>query len=538
MPPYLELLLQQAGRQKSDELLAMLTRTLDRMADGGIYDQLGGGFHRYSTERTWTVPHFEKMLYDNAQLAAVYARAFALTKKPLYRRVVEETLDFVGRELTAPNGGFYSALDADSAGEEGRFYVWTAAEFDAALPDAAENSVARAAFGVGAEPNAHKAYILLRAGGPVGDDTRLAAARRKLLAARAKRTRPSLDNKILTAWNGQMIAAYAIAGQVLGQPRYIDTATRAAEFVLHNLRTAEGRLLRSYAAPADGPPRAGVTAYLDDYAYLADGLLCLHDATGSARWLDEARALTDTMIRHFGDEGGGFCFTADDHEKLFARAKDVHDGVQPSGNSVAVQNLLRLAAKTGEARYRELAGRALRAFATEMEQNPTGVTAMVAALDQYLDGAPARPPAGQPAGQPAAGQPGGGAKKSDGVLKATATADKPVGGKQTVKVTLTIDRGWHLYANPIGNKDLESAQTTVTVGGKLKPTAVAVDYPKGKVVMDMLVGNYNVFEGTVDIRVTVERAAGDTGPLEVTIKFQACNEKTCLLPATVKLTVP
>lgn len=530
LTPYLDLLLEVARREKSVPAVTILTRTLDRMAEGGIYDHLGGGFHRYSTERTWTVPHFEKMLYDNAQLVQVYAGAFESTKNPNYRRVVEETLEFVGREMTAPEGGFYSALDADSEGEEGRFYLWTSAEFDAALPDAQENSFGKQHYGLTGPPFVEgKSYVLTRRGNRQPDHPDV---RRKLFAARAKRQRPGLDTKVLTAWNGQMIAGYAVAGRLLGERRYVDTGARAADFVLSRLRTNDGRLLRTYGAAPGGPAKATLTAYLDDYTHLTHGLLCLHDADASPRWLSEARGLTDQMIRHYADDaGGGFYYTADDHEKLFARAKEVHDGAQPSGNSVAVHNLLRLAAKTGEAKYRDLAGKALRAFAVELEQNPSGMTAMAAALEQYLDGAPS--------GQPVSGQPGGGAKRSDAVVKAAAKADKPAAdGKQTVTVTLTVDNGWHVYANPVGNETLDSAQTQVLVAGKVKPKAVKVDYPKGNVVKDMLVGDYKVYEGKVEIKATVERAAGDTGPLEVTVKLQACNEKTCLLPATIKLTVP
>jgi hypothetical protein len=539
-PPSLELLFQQAARQKSGELLGMVTKTLDHMAAGGICDQLGGGFHRYSTERTWAVPHFEKMLYDNAQLVELYARAYRQTKNPLYRRVVEETLEFVARELTAPGGGFYSALDADSAGEEGRYYVWSAAEVDAALPDRADNALARTAFGIGGEPTtAAKFYVLVRPGGAEPGGERLPEVRRKLLAARSKRPRPLLDTKVLAAWNGQMIAGYATAGRLLEQPQYVEAAAKAADFVLKNLRTTDGRLLRTYAAIPGEAPKAALTAYLDDYAFLTHGLLSLHDATGADRWLAEAKRLTDLMIRHYGDEGGGFFYTAADHEKLFARAKDVHDGAQPSANGVAARNLLRLAAKTGDARYRELAGRALRAFAGELEQNPSSLPTLAMALDQYLDGAGPQPPNQPPPGRPAAGQPTGGAKRSDAVVKATAVADKTAAdGKQTIKLTLVIDRDWHVYANPVGNEGLESAQTTVAVAGKAKPNSVKVEYPKGKVVKDQIVGDYNVYEGTVEIKAVVERAAGDTGPLEVTVKLQACNEKTCLLPATVKLSVP
>jgi uncharacterized protein YyaL (SSP411 family) len=527
MAPALGLLLQRSRRGEPELLLALVTATMDHMATGGIYDQLGGGFHRYSTERTWTVPHFEKMLSDNAQLVELYARAYERTKNPVYRRVVEETLEFVHREMTAPGGAFYTALDADSDGEEGRFYLWTAAELKAALPGQNEYEAARAVYGFyDSAPGEDKPQVLSRSS-PVKHiyDDLIPEVRRKLFAARSKRARPFLDDKIVTAWNGQMIAAYAVAGRVLAEPRYAEAAARAAEFILKNVRTIDGRLLRTFAAVPGEAPKPSQIGYLDDYAFLVDGLLNLHQTTGDARWLNEARALTDLMARYHGDENGGFYYTASDHEKMIARGKDVHDGAQPSGNSVAVRNLLRLAAKTGEGRYRDSAERTLRTFTVELEQTPTALPALAAAVDQFLEETP-QPPAGRAP------------KLSDSVVKATASAEKPVGGKQTLKIALAIDKDWHLYANPVGNPDLEPNQTSVAVGGKVKPKNVTVEYPKGKLVKDPLVGDYHVYDGKIEIAAVVERAAGDTGPLEVAVKVQACNDKTCLLPATVKLTVP
>jgi len=535
MPPYLLLLLQQAEATKSEDLLKVVTTTLDKMAAGGIYDQLGGGFHRYSTERTWTVPHFEKMLYDNAQLVEVYARAFAATRKPEYRRVVAETLEFVRHELTSSQDVFFSALDADSEGEEGRFYVWTDADVNSALPDPGENAAFRRAYGATGRPNfEEKWYILTAANADAGRGS--AAARRRALAFRAKRPRPFLDTKVLTGWNGQMIAGYATAGRLLDEPAYIGAAEKAADFILKTMRTPDGRLLRIYAAVPGESPKSRVPAYLDDYAFLIQGLLGLHDATGAARWLDDAKLLTDAMITLFGDDKqGGFYYTASDAEALFARTKDQHDGAQPSGNSVAVQNLLRLASKTGDDRYLALAGKTLRAFRHVMDNNPQSLTTMVAALDTYLANESPQKPQAQKGEVVQAG----GVKKSDSLVKAKAEADKiGADGKQTVKIMLTVDKGWHIYANPVGNPDQESAATTVTISGKTKPKDVKIEYPKGKLVKDMLVGNYIVYEGDVVVKAVVERAKGDTGPLEVSVKLQACNESTCLLPATIKLSVP
>jgi uncharacterized protein YyaL (SSP411 family) len=547
VPPYLELLLHEAARTRSAELLDMVDVTLDHMARGGICDQLGGGFHRYSTERTWTVPHFEKMLYDNAQLVAVYARAYRQTKKPLYRRVVEETLTYVCREMTAPEGAFYSALDAETNGEEGRFYVWTNKELNAALTVKDDAAFIKKIYGADSGPNFEEKYHILVLPRPLAETAgelklteeqvlaRLTPLRQRLLDVRAKRPRPLLDTKILTGWNGQMIAGYAVAGQLLQEPSYTAAAVRAAEFVLKHLRTKEGRLLRTYGAAPGKEPEARLNAYLDDYAFLADGLLCLHDATGDKKWLDEAKALTDTMVQWHGDKkGAGFFYTSNDHEKFFARAKDDHDSVQPSGNSVAARNLVRLWTKTGDDRYRALAEKTFKAFAAPLKANPASLTAMAHGLSLYLDAQEARGP-DAPKKDPAAAQ--GGGSGSDSKVKVTARADKPdADGKQVVTVTLQIDAGWHLYANPVP-EDFPGIPTTVSIEAKVKPQEVKIDYPPGKRVKDATFGDHNIYEGKVDIKATVRRAKGDSGPLEVRVKVQTCSDTKCLAPATVKLTV-
>ncbi|MCS6852612.1 MAG: thioredoxin domain-containing protein [Gemmataceae bacterium] len=397
LPPYLNLILAEVRRSKSPALTKILTVTLDHMAAGGIYDQLGGGFHRYSTERTWTVPHFEKMLYDNAQLVEVYAQAAQLTQRPSYRRVVRETLDFVRREMTAPDGGFYSALDAETEAHEGRFYVWTAKELDEAL--GADAARFRQAYGAAGPANFEGKYhiLVLAPTGAEGDDwaerekrhAELAPLRRRLLALRMQRPRPFLDTKILTAWNGQMIAGYAVAGQALGEPGYVEAAARAADFILSRMKTKDGRLRRTYAARPGQQAEARLNGYLDDYAFLVHGLLALHDATGQDRWLTEARALTDTMIRLFADDKqGGFFYTSHDHEQLFARSKDQHDGAQPSANSLAARNLVRLAVKTGDASYRRQAEKTFQAFAATLRDHPSSLPALAEALGLYLDTAP------------------------------------------------------------------------------------------------------------------------------------------------------
>ncbi|MFO0879875.1 MAG: thioredoxin domain-containing protein [Gemmataceae bacterium] len=396
LPSALKLLQAEARRTKSKELAGMVERTLDQMARGGIYDHLGGGFARYSVERTWTIPHFEKMLYDNAQLLEVYAQAYRDSASPQFRQVLRETIDWVAREMTSPEGAFYSALDADSEGEEGRFYVWTPNELTRALPDRSERDLLKKAYGAAGEPRFEEKYHILHRVGTLTAlaeeaklpeaqvEARLAAARQKLFAIRAKRPRPFLDTKVLTAWNGQMIAGLARAGQALKDPASVEAARKAARFVLTTLRTKEGRLLRSYAAVPGEKPQARFNAYLDDYAYLVHGLLTLHAVTGEKNWLDEARALTDTMIRYHGDEKGGFYYTSSDHEKFFARAKDQYDGAQPGANSIAARNLVVLAGLTGQKEYGARAEKTFRALAPALKANPSSQAALAEALSLWL----------------------------------------------------------------------------------------------------------------------------------------------------------
>jgi uncharacterized protein YyaL (SSP411 family) len=401
MPSYLLFLQNEARRTRSKELAGMVELTLDRMARGGIYDHVGGGFHRYSTERTWTVPHFEKMLYDNAQLLEVYAAAYRDTKKPAHARVLRQTVAFVAREMTGPQGAFYSALDADSEEEEGRFYVWTTRELASAIRDKSDLALFRKAYDAEGGYNFEGRYHILRLSAPLAElakelgtteeklEARLAGLRRKLFAVRAKRPRPFLDTKVLTAWNGQMIAGLARAGAALDDRETIGRAKKAADFTLTTMRGrapgGSGRLYRSYAAVPGGKAQARLNGYLDDYAYLVHGLLTLHDVTGEKRWLNEARAMTDTMIKFHGDPKGGFFYTSSDHEKLFARAKDQYDGAQPSGNSVAANNLVRLWVATGEARYDMLAEKTFRSFSPTLKTDPTHLTALADALALWLE---------------------------------------------------------------------------------------------------------------------------------------------------------
>ena len=371
----LEFLLRMHAQRGDAMALRMAEHTLEMMARGGIYDQIGGGFARYSTDDRWLVPHFEKMLYDNALLARVYLHAWQVTGKPLYRRVVEETLDFVIREMSHESGGFYSSYDADSEGEEGKFYVWTAAEIRSALgPD---TEMFMACYDVSDGGNWEGRNILNAPRDPaeVAEELgleitemerRLAGARQTLYDIRARRVWPGLDDKVLTAWNGLMLAAFAEAGRALDRPDYTAVATRNAQFLYANLRRRDGRLLRSWR---DGVG-ARYNAYLEDYAFLADGLLALYQTSFDSRWFLWARELADWMLARFKDETGGFYDTSDDHEALLHRPKDVQDNATPSGNSMAAHVLLALGLYTGEGTYWDTAESMVAALAEPMARYP------------------------------------------------------------------------------------------------------------------------------------------------------------------------
>jgi uncharacterized protein YyaL (SSP411 family) len=397
-PPTLLFLQRIADSSKEKETSAMVEKTLEQMAMGGIYDHLGGGFHRYSTERSWTVPHFEKMLYDNAQLLEVYSRAYRGAKTPAYKRVLRQTIDFIAREMTSPEGVFYSALDADSEGEEGRFYVWTAKQLAAVLTDKADLKLFRKVYGAEDGYNFEGRYHILRLSQPLSAlalelktteenlEAKLAPMRKKLFDVRAKRPRPLLGHAVLTAWNGQMIAGLARAGEALGDKKVIAKAEKAADFLLKTMKTKQGRLMRSYSAAPGAKPEARLNGYLDDYAYLVHGLLTLHDVTKEKRWLEESKSLTATMIQFHGDkERGGFYYTSSDHEKLFARGKDQYDGVQPSGNSASASNLVRLWIKTGDAEYSKLAEKTFRSMSAALKSSPSSLPALADALALWLE---------------------------------------------------------------------------------------------------------------------------------------------------------
>jgi uncharacterized protein len=389
-PPASALELLMTRGEPGGEVLAVVERTLDAMLAGGIYDQIGGGFARYSVDAVWLVPHFEKMLYDNALLARAYLHGWQALGHERYRRVCEETLDWMLREMRGPEGGFYSALDADSEGEEGRFYVWFPEQIEAALAapqnrsSLSDQQVERLLrfWGVTKAGNFEGANVLhLAEGAQAEPPAGLDEARRALLEAREARVRPGLDDKRLTSWNALAIAALAEAGAVLGREDYLAAADDCAEFVLGSLRDGDGRLLRTYK---DGDAR--LNAYLEDHAFLLEALLTLYESSFEPRWFSEARGLGDQLLGRFGDpERGGFYSTSDDHERLIARRKELGDHPIPAGNSSAALGLLRLEALSGEREYGKGAEGVLRLFARTAVQHPESFAHLLRALDFALE---------------------------------------------------------------------------------------------------------------------------------------------------------
>ncbi|MFL6216694.1 MAG: thioredoxin domain-containing protein [Blastocatellia bacterium] len=391
-PPSMSLmfLLRYAKRTNSPDALNMVETTLKRMAAGGMYDHLGGGFARYSVDARWLVPHFEKMLYDNALLARTYLYAYQQTRNPDYRRVAEETFEYIIRDMTDRSGGFYSSEDADSEGEEGKFYVWTPNEIIAILGeeegrlfcdfyDVTEDGNFEHGKSILNTPQTIEAFAEQRELDVDKTWRRLKAAGIRLFHVREGRVRPGRDEKCLAAWNGLMLTAFAEAANILNRDDYRQVAMRNADFILNQL-TREGRLLRTYK---DG--QAKLNGYLEDYAYVIEGLLAVYEATFETRYFNAARELADTMIAQFWDEAnGGFYFTSEDHEELITRTKDYFDNAIPSGNSVAALSLLKLHLLTMEADYQKFAAMILRTMQQVMTRYPSAFGYLLAALDFYL----------------------------------------------------------------------------------------------------------------------------------------------------------
>ena len=556
-PPHmsLDLLLYEFERTGQAELRELITRTLDAMMLGGVHDHVGGGFHRYSTDAVWLVPHFEKMLYDNGQLARAYATAYRLFGAERYRTVAEGICDWAIRDMRDDAGGFYAALDADSEGEEGKFYVWTRDEVLAVL-GVTEGDLFARVYQFDAKGNFREEATRKLLGtniphlsaqlGQVAHEMdiepealmrRLAAAREQLRRVRDTRIWPGLDDKVLTSWNGLMISGLAVAGKTFERPDYVAAAEKAATFILTTMRR-DGRLLRSY-----NHGQAKLNGYLDDYAFLSRGLLDLYDATADERWLAEARTLVEVLFTHFGDEGGGgFYFTADDHEDLLARKRDCIDGAVPSGNGVATRVLVRLAAVTGEARYADAAHRAFDMYLGWMQRAPRAAESMILAVAEAYDSGLVSADAAMAAAAPSSETAPDATWRSNEV-SAHAYASRVVlnaGAHFNVAVQLEIADGWHVNSHTPHQDYLVPTTVTLADGTALQPGAVT--YPVGH---DMKLAfsedPLSVYEGTVllGLEITVAPDAA-TGPATValTLHVQPCDDRQCLRPVTTTLQIP
>ncbi len=548
-PHRLELLLTAHQRKLGGRALEMLTKTLDEMALGGIHDHLAGGFHRYSTERSWSVPHFEKMLYDNAQLLPLYARAFKATNRTLYRRVAEDIAQYLAREMTHPEGGLYSAQDAEVDAEEGASYVWTEAEIREVLGEEAATDflsvyqlvpVHRSSTSPGAlrlRLPISTPLARLKLPNEVALQDRYAASRKALLARRATRDQPLRDDKILAGWNGLAIRGLVDAGVDLERPEFVERAARAANFVLTRMRDADGRLHRSYVAG-----RVREAAVLDDYAFVADGLIALYAATSDEEWLASAQELADRMIADYeGPEGTGFYLSASPPRpapgsparpsELFVRPRVLADNVTPAGNTVALRLLRDLALLTGEERYQAAAERTQMALGGMLERAPSAVSTAVRALatGPQLPAPPARKADRAVPPKPRAPLPRG----RDFVTPAIA---RVAGQPSQVRVTLQIADGWHVNANPPSLDFLIPTQVSLAQARSGEP-APGVVYPVGANFHPRFsLEAISVYAGTVEIAVDFKRPAPVGAQLDVT--YQVCDESSCLPPETIPLAIP
>lgn len=588
VPTKLALLQYEVDEHDDPAAERVLYHTLDAMAAGGIRDHLAGGFHRYSTDRQWLVPHFEKMLYDNAQLADVYIDAARATRKTEYRQVAEEILDFILSDMTDAKGAFHSAIDAETDGIEGKYYVWSREEVQQALGE--HSPFFSRTYGLNLESPFEHGHVLHlpRSIEEVAADEKvsprilrlkLEESRDQLLEVRRRRESPIKDDKILTSWNGLMIKAFINAGSSFSKQKYLAAADRALMFILTSMRDSDGQLLRTWRGGT-----AKLQAYLDDYAFLIEAMLEMHLITRDEKWLIAARRLADDQIRmYFDEEGGGFFFTAHDHEKLLSRTKNAWDSVLPSGNSVSIRNLIRLASLTGDSAYRDRAEQTLQLFAPQMKRNPRGTSNLTLALNEFLDdkdyrslsqrardnrditqsvphdsgkrGSKVTPKSPAPRKLPevpvkegnnttpphsAAAREGNvESKKTPDRVTATAflsTSRLPAGDRCRIAVVLEVEPGWHINTNPAFPDFL--IPTTVSIRSDQGTTLESLKFPKGKELkVEGLPEAYQVYDGKVTIfgeLVVPESAAGKQEAFELHIRYQSCDDEHCERPRTLK----
>ena len=538
MPVYIELLIAVGWDDPAAQ--SAILHTLDRMATGGMYDQIGGGFHRYSTDPKWLVPHFEKMIYDNGQLASVYAEAYERTGDPFYAEVVREILDFVMREMTDPAGGFYSAQDAEVNTREGENYIWTAQEIRQALGDAGleadiEFTLQAYGFNVGTNfrdphhpEDGYKNVVYLidrpdviaqQRGIDVDEfNERLQTVNAALLEVRDRRDQPGTDDKILAAWNGLMIAGMANGGRVLDAPGYVDAARAAAQFVLRTMRSEDGGLLRTYRAG-----QAKIDAFSVDYAFMIRGLIALHRATGESQFVDEAVTLAAAARDRFWDyQLGAYFDTLPDQTDLFVRTKSTYDGAVPCANTVMAQNLIDLYEFTGDEAYLDDVTALLRGISSQLSRSPVSTALATVALKRFVDEHPSR----------------SGALSSlthvdQAVVQlATSTAEVRVSQDEPaeVEVTLTIAQGYHINAHEPGQAYLIGLNVRLLGAGGLE---IELDYPDGELFRDEI----RIHHGTVTLPVRITRVGEITGEPKLVVTYQVCTDQLCLAPTTKAIPV-
>ncbi len=523
--PLLFLLLSEAERKKDKDALVAIETTLEAMSQGGIYDQVGGGFHRYATDNEWLVPHFEKMLYNQAHLARVYLRAWRLIGKPSYKRIATQILDYVLRDMTSAEGAFYSATDADSDGEEGLFFLWTTAQISNSLSKEDANFVIDL-YGMTETGNFEQSNILhlpdsldevAKQQNITLDEltARVDRIRTILYQAREKRNHPLRDNKILTSWNGMMISALAEAGQILDNAAYTHAATKAAEFIWQHNRQSNGELLRVHLAGS-----SSIAAQQEDYAYYAESLMHLYDATGDQRWLKRGQQVVDIMLKHFWDKQIGGFYMSRKENQLTSLGRPLDTGTDssiPSGSSVALRVLQMLNARIASFDYAEYLNRLLASFADRINQAPINYAYMLTGVRDFQLGELSA------TGYVARG----------GVRAAVRQAS----GYQLV-IELSIPPGWHINSN----KPLQEG---------LIPTTVAIDsdksgwqlhqvqYPQAKMAnLGFQEEPLSLYQGNTQIHLTVNGDAKHDRVLPINLGIQACNDKICLPPEKLTLRLP
>ena len=542
----LEFLLHPWVAERRGNAASVVDHTLRAMADGGIYDQVGGGFHRYATDARWRVPHFEKMLYNQAQLARLYTRAFVLTGNERWRLVADDIFRFLDREMTSPEGAFYSALDAETDAVEGKYYTWTEAGIGELLGPEQERLFFEI-YQLAPMPEGGEGVVFRRndAGRNARErgwpEAELAARadplRTSLRQARNEREYPLLDDKIIASWNGMMIAAFAEAGAAFDDPGYRLRAGKAARFVLERMRSKSGELKRVYRNEA-----AKQRAFLEDYAFLAEGLLALHLATGEEQWLVEARGICDEMIGRFRDPDSGGFFFSEGGADLIARSTIGTDSALPSPNAVAAVSLLHLARATGDSSYRELAAGILRRFGGAVAASPAAHTHLASAAADFLTGG------GEDAGSagkepPAPGDADPGEGPLQPAILALETSPEELrltpGGSADFRLVLRLADGWHVNSNPASHYWL--IPTSLIANSDLPVRLSAVGYPAGRpLFLEALGETLSVYDSGTALTGTVVAgaAAGAAGELRLLLQYQACDDSRCLPPAEISRTLP